>query len=179
MLRKALLSLFLTAALAAPAMAQEAAVTDTGGTLTPPTIKLGIGYANAFDEEDNSTDFKVDLRSNWGWLGMIDPFVAFEANTDGGLFGGVGLTGDVHLTPQWLIIPSFAGGFYEEGNSVDLGGTAQFRSGIELAYQFPTAGRVGIELTHMSNFGMYDDNPGTEVVSLNYHMPLDILDGRK
>lgn len=174
MLRHIALSLFLMTAFAAPALAQEA-----GGSVGAPTIKLGVGYANAFDEEDNSTDFKVDLRSNWAWFGMIDPFVAFEANTDGGLFGGVGLTGDIHLTPQWIITPSFAAGLYEEGSSVDLGGTAQFRTGVELGYQFPTAGRVGIELTHMSNFGLYDDNPGTEVISINYHMPLDLLDSRK
>ena len=113
MLRHLALSTLLLAAFAAPALAQEA-----GGSIASPTIKLGVGYGNAFDAEDNSTDFKVDLRSNWAWFGMIDPFVAFEANTDGGLFGGVGLTGDIHLTPQWIITPSFAAGLYEEGSSV-------------------------------------------------------------
>ena len=51
----------------------------------------------------------------------------------------------------------------------------EFRSGIEVAWRFDNRSRLGVEFTHISNAGIYDRNPGTETLTVNYSIPLDQL----
>jgi hypothetical protein len=46
------------------------------------------------------------------------------------------------------------------------------RSGIEVAYRFYERSRVGLALFHLSNGGLADKNPGTEVLALSLSVPL-------
>lgn len=132
--------------------------------------KLGLG---AFDisDDDKSMNFRGELHTNDLWW-KLHPFVAVDVNSDGGVWGGVGLAADLDLTNKVVVTPSFAPGLYSDGDSKDLGGALEFRSGIEVAYKFQNAQRIGLELTHMSNADIYDENPGVETVSVNWHLPL-------
>jgi lipid A 3-O-deacylase len=156
----ALIALLLTTVAAAPAMAGD----------EPARLKLGVGYYDVFDDQ-NALDVKAEIHSSREWW-IVHPWVGLEANSDGGIWGGFGIAADLKLSEQWIITPSTSVGLYGEGDSKDLGGVVQFRSGLELAYKFENAHRLGLELTHMSNASIYDSNPGTEVISVNYHMPL-------
>jgi hypothetical protein len=66
-------------------------------------------------------------------------------------------------------------GAYHEGNGKDLGGTLEFRSGLELAYRFDDRSRLGLEISHRSNASIYEDNPGEETLMVFYHLPLTKL----
>ncbi len=172
MSRIAALALAALLALPVAAHAQE----DVNTQMTPASeglyrAKLGVG---AFDigDDDRSTNFRAEIHTNDMWW-VLHPFAAVDVNTDGGVWGGVGVAADLELTPQLIATPSFAPGLYSEGDSKDLGGALEFRSAIELAYKFQNAHRIGIELDHKSNAGIYDKNPGEETVSLNWHVPIN------
>ncbi len=71
--------------------------------------------------------------------------------------------------------PSFAVGGSHEGDGKELGGTLEFRSAIELAYRFDDRSRLGIQVGHLSNAGIYAENPGTEFAILNYSIPTNVF----
>ena len=60
---------------------------------------------------------------------------------------------------------------YHKGNGKDLGGEFQFRTGGEIAWRFDDWSRLAIAFHHISNAGIYDDNPGTELLVLTYSVP--------
>jgi lipid A 3-O-deacylase len=93
------------------------------------------------------------------------------ANTEGGLFGYVGLYGDLSYKKLY-ITPQLAIGGYGEGSSADLGGVFEFRESLDLAYRFDNGHRLGIRLAHISNAYIHEDNPGEEELLLTYSYPL-------
>lgn len=169
-----LLSLALAALLCAPVMAnaQDAA----NAQMTPASeglyrAKLGVGVFD-FGDDYESALFRAELHTNDMWW-VLHPFAALDVNTDGGVWLGAGVAADLELTPQVILTPSFAPGLYSDGDSRDLGGALEFRTGLEVAYKFQNAHRVGLELTHRSNADIYDDNPGEESATVNWHVPLN------
>ena len=49
----------------------------------------------------------------------------------------------------------------------------EFRTSAELAYRFDNNNRIGVAITHLSNANIYNQNPGTETITLNYSVPMD------
>ena len=94
------------------------------------------------------------------------------ATSDGGAYGYGGISFDLFFGRRIVLTPSFAAGYYHEGNGRDLGHEVEFRSGVELAYRFDDRTRLGVLFYHLSNAGLGDHNPGTEVLSLSYSIPL-------
>lgn len=139
----------------------------------PNMVKLGVGYSHLFDK-DESDKITGLIEYNWGHeyaLGL-SPFAAFQADVDGAMWAGLGLDRDFRVTDKIIFTPSFAPGLYRDGGGYDLGGALEFRTGVELAYEFPTKGRAAVQLSHMSNANIYDENPGTNLLTLNYSFPL-------
>lgn len=133
-------------------------------------VKLGVG-AYDVNDDDRSANFRAELHTNDLWW-IVHPFVAVDVNTDGGIWGGAGVAANIDLTNKIALTPSLAAGLYGKGGSKDLGGAVEFRTGIEAAYKLNNGDKVGLELTHMSNADIYDENPGTQTVSVNYHTPV-------
>ena len=65
-----------------------------------------------------------------------------------------------------------AAGYYDKCNGFDLGHELEFRSSVELSYRFDNRTRLGVSFYHMSNASIDADNPGTEVLSIVYSIPL-------
>ncbi|MGB1540461.1 MAG: acyloxyacyl hydrolase [Rickettsiales bacterium] len=133
------------------------------------TLRAGL-----FDIDDvyEAGHIGLEYRGPHYYKGL-GPIAGLEANEDGGFFGYAGLDWDFMLGQHWVITPSFAIAAYEEGDSRDLGGTLEFRSGLEIDYQMANQHRAGLSLHHISNAGIYDSNPGTEVVMFNYSIPVN------
>ena len=141
---------------------------------TPAVFSGGIGYFDAFDGDDDSADFRLEYRHGEDFL-YLKPWIGGSVNTDGGVWGGIGVLMDITFYDTIVLTGSFAPGLYGEGDSKDLGHTVEFRSQIELGYQFGNESRLSVALSHLSNASLDDDNPGVEVVTLYYHRPLDVL----
>lgn len=73
---------------------------------------------------------------------------------------------------NWGLISFFGPGVFHDSDQVNLGYDIQFRSGMDLSYRFDGGTRIAVGVSHLSNASLGRLNPGTEVVSVSYSMPL-------
>jgi hypothetical protein len=137
-------------------------------------MSIGLGAHGAFDKQDK-------LAANLEWKGKrfdhdmlgvtnVSPLVGAMVDSEGDLYGFAGLLYDWNVDGQWHIVPSFAAGLYNtaDNGGIDLGGALQFRYGAEVNYALTPQSQIGMSLYQISNFGIYDTNPATEDVMVNY-----------
>ena len=74
------------------------------------------------------------------------------------------------ISEKWFFTPSFALGYYDRGDSKDLGYNLEFRSQIEFSYKLKSS-RIGFNLNHISNASIGDTNPGTESATISLIRP--------
>lgn len=163
---------FLTALLASAAIAPAAQATEY--------LSINTGQFEVLRDNDyDAWQFGAEYRFEQVMYG-IRPIVGGFATTDGSLYGYAGLNWDIALIPNRLfLIPNFAVGAYSDGDDgKDLGGVLEFRSGIELAYQFENQHQLGVALNHLSNASIYDRNPGEESLLVVYSIPVGTIFGR-
>lgn len=140
----------------------------------PALLALGLGYYDINLRDDEAADFRLEYRSDLA-LWVIKPWAGLEVTSDGAVYGLGGLLADIALGPRFRLTPSLGVGAYHDGGGKDLGHTVEFRSQIELAYRFEGGPRLGLAFGHISNASLGDDNPGTEILTLYYMIPLDRL----
>jgi hypothetical protein len=164
--RKNLIGASVALALAGgPAAAQSLSVDD------PSFISLGAG---AFDVLHDGTagELRGEFRSGHKLLGFLKPFVGVSATTDGAVYGYFGPAVDIYFGRRIVLTGMTAVGAYHHGDGLDLGHWVEFRSGLELAYRFDGRSRFGVGFHHISNIGIGDENPGTEILGIFYAIPL-------
>lgn len=143
----------------------------------PAFISFGAGYFDFNRQKDPGAEFRVEYRSDYK-LWQLKPFVAAGGATSGHGFIGAGVLLDVFLGRRFVVTPSFAPHYYFGGNDdLDLGYALEFRSQLEFAYRFDDRSRLGLAISHYSNAGLGDSNPGTEILSVYYSVPFDKLFG--
>lgn len=173
--------------LALPILAAALAATSVGSTFVNTTpapidtsyLSVAVGAFDVFDnaEQNRAVDMRLEYRPNSlslykrGILNIV-PFVAVEATSEGSVWGGGGLAFDMQYHSVYMT-PSFGIGAYHSGGGKDLGSAIEFRSQIEAGYEFDNQSRLGVSLSHTSNAGIGDENPGVEVISLYYHHPVN------
>lgn len=132
------------------------------------------GYVGAYDisqGDDRATEFGAEYRYKDVYYGLR-PLVGIMATTDSAVYGYAGAQWDIALSRSVILSPSFTAGAYNDGDGKDLGYWLEFKSGIELAYQFENQSRVGVAFNHMSNASLGNDNPGTENLVVTYSHPI-------
>jgi lipid A 3-O-deacylase len=141
-------------------------------------LSVNLGDYNALRSgQDHVLQYGAEYRFSELQYG-IRPIIGGFGTAEGGAYGYAGLNWDVPLLPNQLyLVPNFAAGAYRDGSGKKLGGTLEFRSGIELDYQFANAHQVGIALNHISNAGIYDHNSGEESVIATYSIPVGTIFG--
>lgn len=177
-LRRALAAALLAACAALPAVAVE----------PPAEWALVAGGANVLDDGEQNglgglearwDDFRLPLGRRH--LPVV-PALGLTANGDGGTYGYLsfrvdalaglaGLGGGAAPAPPaerpWLLTFYTGLGHYRRGDDGrELGGPLEFRSGLELSRRLGARTRLGLSFDHLSNAGVYDDNPGTESLVL-------------
>ncbi len=131
-----------------------------------------VGYFDVIRNDYESAQFGIEYRAR-PLQYSIRPMIGLNVTNDESIYGYVGLNWDAELiTDQLYLIPNFAAGLYKRGDGKELGGVIEFRSGIELAYQFPNSHRLGIAFNHISNASIYRHNPGSETALVTYSIPL-------
>lgn len=134
-----------------------------------------IGYFDVIGADNSAAQFGVEYRARPLQYG-IRPTIGINATNDSSVYAYAGINWDVPVVDNQLyLIPSFVAGAYKNGDGKDLGGALEFRSGIELAYEFPNAHRLGLALNHISNASLYRKNPGSETAMVTYSVPLDSM----
>jgi outer membrane protein OmpA-like peptidoglycan-associated protein len=133
---------------------------------------LEVGSFDVFHKA-NSESFDLQLRPGWR-VWDFGVFAGGMYTTKGALMGYGGFTFDLHLTDNFLIIPDAAVGYYSRGGDkvLSFGSTAEFRTGIGVAYEFDNGWRLGADIHHISNAGLDKKNPGVEIAALTLAIPL-------
>ncbi len=162
---------FLTSLVVLSPVAQ-APVTAAPPAEEPPLLAFGVGYYDMIDRDDEAVDLRVEYRSDVR-LWILKPWFGGEVTTDKAIYGVAGLLVDFELSDRWILTPSAGLGLYYDGDGKDLGSTVEFRTQIEIARRFEDRSRFGFALSHISNANLDDTNPGTEILSLYYAIPLD------
>ncbi|MFN7953609.1 MAG: acyloxyacyl hydrolase [bacterium] len=107
-------------------------------------------------------------------LGWLEPFIGFLATTGGSILGYGGLSIDLPLVrDELLLTPSLALAGFKPDPSEDLGSTIVFRTGADLRHPIAAVAWIGIGVFHVSNGGLADHNPGAESVTLSVSRSFD------
>jgi hypothetical protein len=129
-----------------------------------------------------SLDIRGEYRFGTSLIPFIEPYAKFkpwvgaEVNTDGMFYGIGGFLLDINIGPV-VFTPSIGVGAWTRGNSKELGSTVEFRSMIEIGYKFENNMRLTAYLSHMSNAGIGNVNPGANTIGAYFHVPVSILFG--
>ena len=137
-------------------------------------LSINAGEYDALRSNTDNQAFQYGAEYRFSEIGYgVRPIIGGFGTSDGAAYGYAGLNWDVAILPNQLyIVPNFAVGAYHEGSGKRLGGALEFRSGIELDYQFPNQHQLGIALNHISNAGIYSHNSGEETIMGIYSVPV-------
>lgn len=152
----------------------HAQINPAAGLVNTDYLNVGIGATQVVDTNQNVL-FNLEYRYQDIYYGLR-PIIGFHIDNEEALYGYAGFNWDVRLSDSWWFTPTASVGAYSQGDGQDLGHWIEFRTGVELAYRLKNQSRIGLQLTHLSNAGLGDSNPGTEIVQLNYAHPLGWLD---
>ena len=138
----------------------------------PDYVTLSAGWFDLNRQKDQGGEFSLEYRSDkkFWWF---KPFIHAASVSNGMTFLGAGVLIDVYFGRRLVVSPSFVPTWWRGKNSdLDLGHAIEFRSRLEVAYRFDDRSRLGLSLSHSSNAGLGDSNPGTESLMVNYSIPL-------
>ena len=135
-------------------------------------LSFSIGQFDINDSKD-STEYRIEYLS--GDISLMSPsslslkpFYGIMANGDDGMYVYSGLRKDINIKHNIIFTPSFAIGYYDQENSKDLGYDLEFRSQLELSYQFESMNRIALSLNHISNASLGEENPGVESMVISF-----------
>ncbi len=132
---------------------------------------LGLGYYDVIDREGEAALFALEYRGEYVW-GGLRPAIGINVTSDSAVYGYVGGFYDWFFYDKLYVSPNFMIGAYAQGDGKDLGHALEFRSGLELGYEFSNAQRASVAFNHISNASIGDKNPGVETLLFNYSVPL-------
>jgi lipid A 3-O-deacylase len=161
----------------------------------PDLLGFSAGYYDALRHDDRAkkaVDARLEYRSGlsllpliapqtfsgWDKTFQVRPMGGVEATSDGALYGFGGFVFDVFLTKHIFLSPNEVVGLYYRGNGKRLGSYVEFRSTMEAGYRFDNNMRISASLGHISNAGLSDYNPGTEIISGHDYIPTDWVFGK-
>jgi hypothetical protein len=99
------------------------------------------------------------------------PSLGGMATEENAYYGWVGGALFIPLGERWALVPEVGAGAYERGDGKNLGGTLEFRTGLEVGFRASDAFRIGVGYYHLSNAGVYEVNPGVNslVFTFGFH----------
>ena len=168
--------LLCAAALAALLLAAGPAAAQVTFGGDGPRLALGAGAfditpSSSHPDSKTAAEFRGEYHFGdvfWG----ISPFVGTMGTSDGAFYGYGGFGIDINFTPNIVLTPNAAAGYFARGSGTNLGSWWEFRTGAELAWRFADQSRIGVAVTHTSNAGLTKVNPGEQSVVLIYSIPL-------
>lgn len=147
-----------------------------GITRPGDSFSVATGAYDFIREKWRTWEFLMEYKFHIKWSPMrqleLRPLVGIMATVKGSTYLYAGLNFDLLFCDHLLVSPGFAAGYYRKGGGKDLGYPLEFRSGIELGWQFEGGYRLGIHFYHLSNASIGRKNPGEESLVLFYDIPI-------
>lgn len=147
-------------------------------TCPPDLLSVACGTFDILREKHRTFEFEIEYQFHLKCLTPPNRYVNFRpligamATARGSFYGYVGINFDILLFDHILFAPGFAAGYYAQGKGKNLGFPLEFRSGVELGWQFSDWHRLGVHFYHISNASIGRRNPGEESLVLFYDIPI-------
>lgn len=138
---------------------------------SPSLLSFGAGYWD--DRSKDSTGlFQAEYKFSRCYFNFIRPQISVITPGFHSIFAGVGFAVELYMSEHFIFCPNFEPGLYFHGGGRDLGYPIEFRSCLEMAYEFCNKGRLGAQFFHISNAHLGKHNPGANAFALYYAFPL-------
>ena len=144
----------------------------------PDWISFAGGIYDIMRPRHRTAEFEIEYKFHvrrWGSpfpsLEFL-PLVGLMATVERGGYAYAGLNFDFVFFNHLQFAPGFAAGYYWPGRGKNLGYPLEFRSGVELGWQFADFQRLGIHFYHLSNASIGRKNPGEESLVFYYDIPI-------
>ena len=134
-------------------------------------LNFFTGMFDWSDQKQKSTTIGLqhqneDLFRN-SFLGKISPITGGMLTDKNAFYLYTGIEANYGLGPL-KITPSFAPGYYNEGNGKDLGHALEFKSEVQLSLDLSKNSQFGFSYNHLSNASLGDKNPGANSYMFNF-----------
>ena len=131
-------------------------------------------YTGMFDFSDDGKKSTLigiqhqneELKRNT-FLGNLSPITGAMITADNASYFYTGVQAQYKIGVLNLT-PSFAPGYYNEGNGKDLGHALEFKSEVQLSLELPKDSQFGFSYNHLSNASLGDKNPGANSYMFNF-----------
>ena len=100
-------------------------------------------------------------------LGKLIPITGAMITQDNATMIYAGIKTSYNLG-NFFISPSFAPGYYDKGDGKDLGHNLEFKSQMNLGWNFRDKSKFGLSYSHISNASLGDKNPGANNVAFTF-----------
>jgi lipid A 3-O-deacylase len=144
----------------------------------PDLFSVGIGVFEVTKDKYKTMELDIEYKAHFNCLKTpyhfleFRPLIGVMANALGSGYVCLGIIFDLLFFNHLLLAPGFAAGYYWQGGGKNLGYPLEFRSSIELAWQFKSWHRLGVKFYHLSNASIVKKNPGEESLTLFYDIPI-------
>ena len=101
------------------------------------------------------------------FVGKFSPITGGFITDKNSIYLYTGVQASYELGPL-NIIPSFAPGYYEEGNGKDLGSALEFKSELKFSFDVFKDSKIGYSYSHISNNEWGDINPGVDNQTISF-----------
>ena len=101
------------------------------------------------------------------FLGEVSPITGAMITADNALYfySGIETTYSIGMLN---ITPSFAPGYYNQGDGKDLGHGLEFKSEVQVSVDLGETSNLGMSYNHVSNASLGDKNPGANSYSFHF-----------
>ena len=100
-------------------------------------------------------------------IGKLTPVTGGMITKDKATYIYTGVEANYYLG-KLSVTPSFTPGYYRQGDGKDLGYPLEFKSEVQLGFDFSEGTNLGMSYNHVSNASLGDKNPGANSFMFNF-----------
>lgn len=138
----------------------------------PGLISWGGGYLDAGRQHSGGI---VQIEYKWDRLyyTILRPQTTISFPNVNAVYAGLNIAAEIYFSEYLVFSPNFGSGLYYTKHGRDLGYWLEFRSALELAYEWKSGIRLGFQFWHISNASIGKRNPGENaaLIFLAYPFP--------
>ena len=134
-------------------------------------LAMSSGILDYSDNEKRSgfveATYTFKNANNENFFGRFTPIFGAMITQENATMLYSGIKGNISLG-NLVISPSFSPGYYESGKGKDLGSYLEFKSQINLGWNFGDTSNAGISYSHISNGDFGKRNPGANNIAFTF-----------
>jgi len=133
-------------------------------------------YTGTFDTIDKEGDDEATLYGfehnnpvlfRDTFVGKFSPITGGFITDKDSIYLYTGVQAEYEIGPL-NVVPSFAPGYYEEGDGKDLGMALEFKSELKFSFDILKDSKIGYSYSHISNNEWGDINPGVDNQTISF-----------